>query len=142
MEVKIQIIADGKMPTRATDGSAGYDVYARCQTAVKSSERVIIPLGFAIEVPKGYCAKILPRSSIGLKTSIRMANSVGIIDSDYRGEVGFIAEAKTGGYELVKKGERVGQMLIEKVEETELVQVDELTSTERGTGGFGSTGVM
>lgn len=140
MQVKIKVVGDGKMPTKATEGSAAYDVYARCQCSVVPSRRVIIPLGFAIELPKGYCAKILPRSSTGLKTEIRMANSVGVIDSDFRGEVGFIAEAKSGGYALVQKGERIGQMLIEKVEEIDLVEVNELSSTERGQGGFGSSG--
>lgn len=139
MQVKIKVIGDGKMPTKATKGSAAFDVYARCQCSVVPSRRVIIPLGFAIELPEGYCAKILPRSSTGLKTEIRMANSVGVIDADYRNEVGFIAEAKSGGYALVQKGERIGQMLIEKVEDVELLEVDELSETDR-KGGFGSSG--
>ena len=140
MNVKIKLIEGGKMPTKGTDGAACYDCYARCDCAV-TSNTTIIPLGFAMEIPEGYHAKIFPRSSTGLKTNIRMANSVGIIDADYRGEVGFIAEAKHGCYNFVRKGERIAQMMIEKNVDVELVQVDELSDTARGTGGFGSTGV-
>lgn len=140
MDVKIRLIEGGKMPTKGTDGAACYDCYARCDCAV-TSNTTIIPLGFAMEIPEGYHAKIFPRSSTGLKTNIRMANSVGIIDADYRGEVGFIAEAKHGAYNFVRKGDRIAQMMIEKNVDVELVRVDELSDTARGTGGYGSTGV-
>lgn len=139
MDVKIKLIGDGRMPTKGTEDAACYDCYARCDCAV-TNHTMIIPLGFAIEIPKGYHAKIFPRSSTGLKTNVRMANSVGIIDSDYRGEVGFIAEAKYNGYNFIHKGERIAQMLIEKNVDVEFVQVEELSDTERGEGGFGSSG--
>jgi dUTP pyrophosphatase len=94
-----------------------------------------------MEIPEGYHAEIYPRSSVGLKTYLRMANSVGIIDSDYRGEVGFIAESKLETPMLyIQKGQRIAQMIIKKNEGVVLVQSDELSNTERGEGGFGSSG--
>ena len=101
---------------------------------------VLIPLGFALELPEGYHAEIYPRSSVGLKTKIRVPNSIGIIDSDYRGEVNLICETKEGS-EWVSNGQRIAQMLIVKDSEVELKLSDELSETERGEGGFGSTGM-
>ena len=100
---------------------------------------MLVPLGFAMEIPDGYHAKVLPRSSTGLKTPVRMANSCGIIDSDYRGEVMMIAEAVREDWHITA-GDRVAQMLIEKNEPVVLVESDELSDTVRGSGGFGSTG--
>ena len=140
IEVKIKLVEGGIMPTKGSKGAAAYDLYAREDMYV-GSEPCIIPLGFNMEIPEGYHAEIYPRSSIGLKTYLRMANSVGIIDSDYRGEVGFIAECRSfGSYLHIRKGERIAQMIIKRNEEVELVQADELSDTERGVGGFGSTG--
>ncbi len=139
VEVKIKIMEDGKMPEKAHDDDACFDCYARCDCAV-TNNAMVIPLGFAIEIPEGYHAKIFPRSSTGLKTNIRMANSVGIIDAGYRGEVGAIVEAKYGGYNFVKKGDRIAQMMIEKNVDVKLKAVAELSETNRGEGGYGSTG--
>lgn len=153
MQIKIKLLDGGKMPTKGTPGAAAFDCYAREDVTV-SAEPVLIGLGFALEIPEGYHAKIVPRSSIGLKTSLRQPNCVGIIDSDYRGEVKAMYETKPSdnsyclhgeiclyyGKTKIKKGERIAQMLIERNEDVELVEVDELTETERGDGGFGSTG--
>lgn len=148
--VKIKLLPGGKMPEKKTEGAAAYDCYARIDKNdlfysneidaifVDRTPR-LLPLGFALELPPGYHAEIYPRSSIGLKTKLRMANSVGIIDSDFRGEVNFIGEAKNGGV-WIGNGQRIAQMIIKKNEDVEFVQVDELSETERGTGGFGSTG--
>lgn len=152
MEIKIKLLPGGKMPTKGTIGAAGYDCYARKDVTV-SRWPVLIGLGFAIEIPPGYHAKIFPRSSIGLKTELRQPNNCGIIDSDYRGEVKVMYELKPKegcclhgdsslyyGKHEIKKGDRIAQMLIERNEDVELIEVDELTETERGDGGFGSTG--
>lgn len=100
-----------------------------------------------MELPKGYHAEIYLRSSIGLNTKLRAPNSVGIIDSDYRGEVCAILESTSvgpimGGITPIKveNGQRIAQMIIKKDEDVEFLQVDELSETERGEGGFGSTG--
>lgn len=151
-QVKIKLLPGGKMPTKGTPGAAAFDCYAREDVTVGSDPR-LIGLGFALEIPEGYHAKIFPRSSIGLKTSLRQPNCCGIIDSDYRGEVKAMYEVKPKvGYCLhgdsslyykeheIKAGERIAQMLIERNEDVELVEVAELSETERGTGGFGSTG--
>ena len=149
MEIKIKLLTGGIMPTKGTIGAAGYGCYAREDITV-GTEPVLIGLGFAIEIPPGYHAKIFPRSSTGLKTLLRQPNSCGIIDSDYRGEVKVMYEAKMyvdekeivvkKGYHSIKAGERIAQMLIERNEDTTLVPVAELSETKRGTGGFGSTG--
>lgn len=162
IEVKIKLLDGGIMPERKTKGAGAFDCYAREDVFV-GEKPVLIGLGFAIEIPEGYHAEIVPRSSIGLNTNLRQPNSVGIIDSDYRGEVKAMYECKLhscyrtlgdgrggcGGFEhrygigdgeIIKKGERIAQMLIKKNEDVELVQVDELSDTERGEGGFGSSG--
>lgn len=157
-QVKIKLLPGGIMPTKGTKGAAAWDCYAAEDVAV-SAEPVLIGLGFAIEIPEGYHAKIFPRSSIGYKTNLRQPNCCGIIDSDYRGEVKAMYESRieervvthsdavlvgvhkcVGTSTVIKAGDRIAQMLIEKNEDFELVEADELSDTERGTGGFGSTG--
>lgn len=152
MQVKIKLLEGGKMPTKGTPYAAAYDCYAS-QTVEVGYTPVLIGLGFAIELPEGYHAEIVPRSSTGLKTNLRQPNCVGIIDSDYRGEVKVIYELKPllgvnrdafypyKGF-TVLKGDRIAQMLVKKNEDVELVEVDELSETERGSGGFGSTGLL
>lgn len=140
MDIKVKLIDGGIMPTKMTAGAAAWDCYAREAIAV-GNEPVKIPLGFAIEIPHGYHAKIIPRSSIGLHTPLRMV-STGIIDSDFRGEVHAIYEKirTTAPVHIVYKGDRICQMIIEKNEECELVEADTLSETKRGENGFGSTG--
>lgn len=149
MEVKIKLLPGGKMPTKGSAGAAAFDCYAREDINVEDFPR-LIGLGFALELPPGYHAKIFPRSSTGLKTGLRQPNSCGIIDSDYRGEVKAMYESKlNASYEggcgctvqHIKAGDRIAQMLIERNVDVEFVVVDELSETDRGAGGFGSTGV-
>lgn len=150
MQVKIELLPGGRKPEKKTPGAAAYDCYAREDVIVKE-EPVLIGLGFALELPDGYHAEIVPRSSIGLKTNLRQPNCVGIIDSDYRGEVKAMYESKLvtacGMLQItfkpvhIKAGERIAQMLIKRDVDTELVVVEKVsTSTERGEKGFGSTG--
>lgn len=138
--VKVKRIEGGQLPTKGSAGAAAWDLYARTDCMVKAGNApMLVPLGFAMEIPGGYHAKILPRSSTGLKTTLRMANSCGIIDSDYRGEVMMIAETVREDWHITA-GDRVAQMLIEKNEPVVLVEADALSDTMRGAGGFGSTG--
>lgn len=160
--VKIELLEGGIMPKKQTAGAAAYDCYAR-ESVTVGEDPVLIGLGFKLELPEGYHAEIVPRSSIGLKTNLRQPNCVGVIDSDFRGEVKAMYESKLKstkifnnvnqhgihmGYRTVidvepvkiEAGERIAQMLIKKNENVELVQVAELSKTERGEGGFGSTG--
>ena len=139
MEIKIKLLTGGKMPTKGTIGAAGYDCYAREDITV-GTEPVLIGLGFAIEIPPGYHAKIFPRSSTGLKTLLRQPNSCGIIDSDYRGEICVgLCNVSDKPY-TVEPFERVAQMVIAPVIVPTVTEVTELSDTERGEGGFGSTG--
>lgn len=152
--VKIKVLPGGLMPEKKTAGAAAWDCHARIQhPALSGRERyvtwihggetsVVIPLGFAMEIPAGYHAEIYPRSYLGAKRDLRLSNSVGIIDSDYRGEVCAILDNvnQDGEDEVVKHGERIVQMIIVKDPDVELTQVYELDETERGDSRFGSTG--
>lgn len=150
MLIKIKLLEGGRMPEKKSTGAAAWDCFAR-ETVVVGKEPVLIGLGFMAEPPEGYYLEIVPRSSIGLKTYLRQPNSVGIIDPDYRGEIKAMYECKKLKYvdndydssefpHIIKAGERVAQMILRKVYNAKLVQVDKLNETERGAGGFGSTG--
>lgn len=152
MQVKIKLLEGGIMPTKKSKGAAAFDCYARETITIAGDDPTLIGLGFALEIPEGYHAEIVPRSSIGLCTRLRQPNSVGIIDSDYRGEVKAMYEVRaetrysTDRYALfytpveINKGDRIAQMLIKRNEDVEFLEVDELSDTERGENGFGSTG--
>jgi len=135
--IKIKLLEGGKMPVKKTEGAAAYDCYARSCDIVLGGQ-VRFELGFALELPEGYCAKIIPRSSI-VNTNLRLANNIGLIDSDYRGEVSAVFDMK-GDIPAYSEDDRVCQLLIEKVIPTTLVEVDEISETKRGSGGYGSTG--
>jgi len=142
--MKIKIINNSKnpLPKYETTGSVGMDLYANNEepiTVIKNKV-VKIPTGISIELPKGYEAQIRGRSGLGLK-GLCIPNGLGTIDSDYRGEIHMILTNLTDTPFVVKKGMRVAQMVINKYEVVELKEVEDLTSTERGTGGFGHTGV-
>jgi dUTP pyrophosphatase len=108
---------------------------------LKPLERAIIPTGIYIELPVGYEAQIRPRSGLAAKKGISLVNSPGTIDADYRGEIGVILVNLSNESFTVEKGERIAQMVIAKHEQAQWVLVDELGESERGAGGFGSTGV-
>ena len=134
---------DAKIPFRATDGSAGMDLYACIDEAVEimPHEIRVIPTGIAIELESAdYVAYIYARSGLAIKNGIAPANCVGVIDSDYRGEdcVGLLNQ--TEKVFIVKPGERIAQMVISPVILPTIEVVDELSNTQRGAGGFGSTG--
>lgn len=137
------LTATAAIPTRATEGSAGYDLRADLEAPklLKVGEIFPCPTGVAIELPdKNHVAVVCARSGLAIKRGITLANAVGIIDSDYRGEikVGLI-NLGSEDFEICP-GERIAQLLIMPVETPELCPVDEISETERGAGGFGSTG--
>lgn len=143
-DVKIKLLSEtATVPTRATDGSAGYDLRADIEKpqTLRPGEIFAVPTGVAIALPdKNYVAVVCARSGLAIKHGISLANGVGIIDSDYRGElkVGLI---NLGGKEFViEPNERIAQMLIMPVLTPELSVCDDISETERGSGGFGSTG--
>ena len=137
------------IPEYATPGASGMDVASPVSMSIKSGETVLIPLGFAVAIPEGWELQGRPRSGLSLKTKLRLPNAPGTIDSDYRGEVGVIVENTdtdpnfgflSPGF-TINRGDRIAQLVLCPVARAELVEVDELPDTQRGTGGFGSTGV-
>ena len=136
--MKIKLIQNGKMPVRMTGGACAFDCWARAYDPIPEFRQIRYWLGFSLEVPEGFSALILPRSSI-CRTSMRLTNGVGLIDRDYRGAVSAVFDVVGEGNLLYGVGERVAQMLIVPAPLFQLEQVDELSSTSRGDGGYGST---
>lgn len=143
IEVK-KLNENAKLPFRATDGSAGADLFACVEQVVviQPGERVLIPTGIAFAIPdKGYGGFVFPRSSVASKHGVTLSNCVGVIDSDYRGEVKIpIINHGQSAY-TVKNGDRIAQLVIMPVDMSDFVEANELSDTERGEGGFGSTGI-
>lgn len=142
MEVKIVNRSDNPLPDYSTSNSAGMDLRANLDQAVslKPLERKLIPTGLYIELPEGFEAQIRPRSGLALKKGISVLNTPGTIDADYRGEIGIILVNLSAEEFIVKNGERICQMVINKVEAVTWKQVESLVQSERGAGGFGHTG--
>jgi dUTP pyrophosphatase len=138
-KVKITLKEGAKLPTRATDGSVGYDLYSlhRCQVAV--GEVALISTGVSIELPHGYEAQIRARSGLSTK-GLALANGTGTIDSDYRGVILLPMIVLCGYPYTIIEGQRIAQMIINKVELPIFTVVDELGDTKRKDGGFGHTG--
>ncbi len=127
-------------PTRATPGAAGIDLYADHDVLVSCGASVMLGTGIAAEVPEGYVGLVCIRSSVG-KAGVSLANAVGVIDSDYRGEIKLcLAYTAGNGGHFIKQGDKVAQLVVLPAPTFDLVEVDALTATSRGTGGFGSTG--
>jgi len=127
-------------PTRGTLNSAGLDLYADQEILILGGSAKMVGTGIAVEIPEGYVGLIFLRSSLG-KAGLSLANSVGVIDSDYRGELKLCLTylAANGGH-FVCQGERIAQLVVLPAPIFDLIEVDELSTTGRGTGGFGSTG--
>ena len=144
MELKIKKLKENaKIPQRATNGSAGMDLYACIAESVTLApgQLTVIPTGIAIELPDNTCAAFLyARSGLGIKHGICLSNGVGVIDSDYRGEVCVgLCNVSDKPY-VIEPFERVAQMVIAPVLTPDITEVDELSDTARGEGGFGSSG--
>jgi dUTP pyrophosphatase len=142
MQVKIVNKSNHPLPEYATLGSAGMDLRANIEAPIvlQSLQRLIIPTGLYIELPIGYEAQIRPRSGMAFKKGISIPNAPGTIDSDYRGEIGVIIVNLSTRAVTIEPGERIAQMVIAKYEQISWKQVESLSDTERGAGGFGSTG--
>lgn len=130
------------LPEYKTALSAGMDLCANIEEVIvlQPLERKLIPTGLYIELPEGYEAQIRPRSGLALKEGLGILNSPGTIDADYRGEIGVILVNLSNNVISIQDGDRIGQMVINKVERIEWDAVKELDETERGAGGFGHTG--
>ncbi len=134
--------AGAKLPTYGSAAAAGADLYACLEETVtiQPGDTFWVPTGIALEVPTGCAGLIYARSSMGAKRGLAPANKVGVIDSDYRGEVRVVLLNHSNQPQTVAPGERIAQLIITPVFTPAYEQADELTDTDRGTGGFGSTG--
>ena len=128
-----------QLPTRGTIDSAGLDIYCPFNITVHADSQKRIPLGIAVEIPKGYMGLLVPRSSMS-KTPLRCANSVGIIDADYRGELSIAYENISCSDYTIFRGDRIAQLIIVPIAIVDVEEAQTLSETERGAGGYGSTG--
>lgn len=142
--MKIKIINKSKhiLPDYATNASAGMDLRANLEEPIvlKSLERTLVATGLFLEIPSGYEAQIRPRSGLAFKNGLTVLNTPGTIDADYRGEIKVILVNLSNQDFVINDGERVAQMVIAKHEQAEWILVEQLIETDRGAGGFGSTG--
>jgi dUTP pyrophosphatase len=141
-EVKIINESSNPLPEYATAGSSGVDLRANLTRSItlKPMERTLVPTGLFIELPPGYEAQVRPRSGLAIKQGLTCLNSPGTIDSDYRGEIKIILINLSGEEQVIHHGDRIAQMVINKVERLEWTQVNELAGSTRNSGGFGHTG--
>lgn len=142
IEVKIVNSSDNSLPEYATDGSSGMDLRAFIPSPItlKPMERKLVPTGIFIELPIGYEVQVRPRSGLALKQGITCLNSPGTVDSDYRGEIKIVLINLSGEEQIIQPGDRIAQMVLQKVEKIQWHQVTTLRETVRNEGGFGSTG--
>ena len=134
---------DLPMPAYTTEGSAGMDLVAAVENDIilMPGERILVPAGIRIAIPEGYEAQIRPRSGLAIKHGLTLLNTPGTIDSDYRGPIQIIMINLGGEAVSIQRGDRIAQMVIAPVTRARLVEAESLPETERGSGGFGHTGV-
>lgn len=142
LEVKIINQSSNPLPAYATAGSSGMDIRAHLDTSftLKPFERILVPTGLFIELPEGYEAQIRPRSGLAIKQGITCLNTPGTIDADYRGEIKIILINLSTEEQVIRHGDRIAQMVIQKVEKCTWKETEKLAFTERNDGGFGHTG--
>ena len=143
MEVKIVNKSDNQLPAYETVNSAGMDLRAYLPEGaivIKPLQRVLVPTGLFMEIPEGYEGQVRPRSGLAIKSGITVLNTPGTIDADYRGEVKIILINLSDTDFTINSGDRIAQIIFAKCEQMEVVNVETLSETERGTGGFGHTG--
>ncbi|MES2556887.1 MAG: dUTP diphosphatase [Bacteroidota bacterium] len=142
MSINIRNQSTNELPDYATNGAAGMDIRAYLPEAVtlQPLERRLIPTGLFLEIPLGFEVQIRPRSGLAYKHGITVLNSPGTIDSDYRGEVGVLLVNLSNEAFVIENGERIAQMVVAAHEQASWKEVSELSDTDRGAGGFGSTG--
>lgn len=129
------------LPRYAKGGDAGADIVSRIDITLAPGERALVPTGIAIALPDGYVALVHPRSGLAIKHGVTMVNSPGTVDAGYRGELQIILiNHDTSEAVSFKRGDRIAQLVIQKVERAEFVEVEDLPGSGRGSGGFGSTG--
>lgn len=144
MAISIKIInrSNNPLPDYATSGSSGMDVRANLQQPfnLQPLQRIIVPTGLFVEIPQGYEIQVRPRSGLAIKQGITCLNTPGTIDSDYRGEIMIILVNLSDQIQVINPGDRIAQMVLQKVERAAWEKVEQVEATVRNEGGFGSTG--
>ena len=143
MNINIKMLNEfAKLPTKGSKDSAGYDLYAAVNydIEIQPHSTQMIDIGISIEIPKGYFGGIYARSGLASKQSLRPANCVGVIDSDYRGPIMVVLHNDSMYTQRIKAGDRIAQLIVQPYLNFDFNVVDELTDTDRGEAGFGSTG--
>lgn len=141
VSVKVINKSDNPLPQYQTEGSAGMDVSSNEDITISPGWRQAVGTGLYLEIPKGYEVQVRSRSGLAIKNGVSVLNSPGTIDSDYRGEIGIIL-INEGTYPFeIKKGDRIAQLVLQPVIQMKFEEVEELSDTERGSGGFGSSGI-
>ena len=146
MKIRVQRLAGARdlpLPSPASPGSAGLDLRAAVaeELVIRPGERRLVPTGLVLEIPPGWEGQVRPRSGLALRHGLTLANAPGTIDSDYRGEVGVLLVNLGESPVTVRRGDRVAQLVVAPVASVEWDEADDLAGTDRGGGGFGSTGV-
>ena len=142
LNIKIKKLSEtAQIPTKASEYAAGYDLYAGEDIKIWSNTTEMIPTNLAVEIPEGYFGAIYARSGLAAKRGLRPANCVGVIDSDYRGGIVIALRNDSNHSQNIKKGDRIAQLVIQPYAPVEFHEVIELDCSERGSCGFGSTGV-
>jgi dUTP pyrophosphatase len=140
--VKYTLTETAKTPSRATPDASGYDLVADMKANLAPGDRAVIGTGLSVAIPKGYEAQVRPRSGLAVKYGVTVLNAPGSIDSDYTGEIKVILINHGRQYFCITPGMRIAQLVFAKVEYPVLARVDKIDGTQRGSGGFGSTGVF
>ena len=142
MKVRVKKLSpEARVPKVEHEGDAGFDLYSNETQTLKPMERKLIGTGISIAIPKGFEAQVRPKSGLAINHGITLLNTPGTIDSGYRGEVKAIMINLSPEEYKIEKGKKICQVVFNKIEEPELEEVEELDSTKRGKGGFGSTGL-
>jgi len=142
LKLKVKRIRkDVTLPEYKTEGASGFDLSSSINFLLKAGEFAVIPTGLIIEVPPGYEAQVRSRSGLAANNGIGVLNSPGTIDSDYRGEIKIVLFNFSDRDFNIRKGDRIAQMVVSKIERVKIIQVEDISGSERGTQGFGSTGI-
>ena len=142
MKDKLKVVSEGFNPSYGTNQSAGIDLpcITEKDIVIKPGETKKIHTGIKVAIPEGYFGGVYPRSSTGVKRNLMLANTIGVIDSDYRGEIMMFIYNYGSSDQIIKNGDRLAQLIIQPYQRFDIELVDELDETDRGEGGFGSTG--
>ena len=143
MTIKVKNLSDNPLPAYSTIGSSGMDVHAFMEQSVllHPMERVLLPTGLYVELPHGYEIQVRPRSGLAINKGITCLNTPGTIDADYRGEIKVILINLSADAQVINPGDRIAQLVLQRVEQINWLPADELNKTNRSDGGFGHSGV-